>query len=98
MFFLCVVRRLVQHLGDASSRSVQGGTVPHQCAFIVKKNVETLHPINATTSVIPVSNLLPLCGNNFRVYKRVRFPSTVGRTPAVLSSPCVVRAEPHFTP
>lgn len=74
----------------------RGGTVLHQCAFIVIKNVETLHPINATTSVIPVSNLLPLCGNNFRVYKRVRFPSIVGRTGAVLSSPCVVRAEPHF--
>lgn len=97
VFFLCVIRSLIKHLWDVSSCSVKGGAVLHQCAFIVKKNVETLHPINATTSVIPVSNLLPLCGNNFRVYKRVRFPNIVGRTGAALPSACVVGAEPHFT-
>lgn len=98
VFFLCVITSLIKHLWDVSSCSVRGGTVLHQCAFIVKKNVETLQPINATTSVIPVSNLLPLCGNNFRVYKRVRFPNIVERTGAVLPSAFAVRAEPHFTP
>ena len=86
VFFVCVVRSLIKRLWDVSARSVRGGTVPHQWAFIVKKNVETLHPINATTCVIPVSNLLPLCGNNCRVYKRVRFPNMRGKTRAVLPS------------
>lgn len=63
----------------------------------MKQNVAALHPINATTSVIPVANLLPLCGNNFRVYKSVRFPNRVERTRAVLPSAHVVGAEPHFT-
>lgn len=77
----------MKHLWDVTSCSAKGGAVLHQRAF-TKKNVETLRPINATASVIPVSNLLPLCGNNFRVYKRVRF----------LPSACAVRAQPRFTP
>lgn len=82
-----VIRSWMKHLWDVTSCSAKGGAVLHQRAF-TKKNVETLRPINATASVIPVSNLLPLCGNNFRVYKRVRF----------LPSACAVRAQPRFTP